>query len=259
MRVLLIEDNEDDVHFIREMLAERKSAGIELEWADQLGRGLTRLAEDKIDVVLLDLSLPDSHGLTTFEKVQAHRPDVPIVVLTGLDDEGMAVQAVRKGAQDYLVKGRLDRDRLVRALRYALERHHRTESAHSPAEDRQGPSTILLVDDEDTLREVANKILRRGGYTVLEAKDGNACLKIAQEYPGLIHLLVTDMFMPGMNGRDVADRLVTLRKRTRVLYMSGHSNEAILRHCGLYPGVVFVHKPFSPETLIRRVWETLQS
>jgi hypothetical protein len=133
------------------------------------------------------------------------------------------------------------------------------KSALSSAEDRQGPPTILLVDDEDPLRDIAKKILRSRGYTVLEAKDGNTCLKIAQEYPGPIHLLVTDLFMPGMNGREVADRLVTLRERTRVLYMSGHSNEAILSHCGLYPGALFVHKPFSPEILIRRVWETLQS
>jgi DNA-binding response OmpR family regulator len=257
MRVLLIEDNEDDAHFIREMLAERKSAGIELEWADQLGRGLMRLAEGKIDLVLLDLSLPDSHGLSTFDKVTADRPDLPIVVLTGLDDEGMAVQAVRKGAQDYLVKTRLDSDRLVRALRYALERHHRSESAPSPAKYWQEPSTILLVDDEDTLREVANKILTRGGYTVLDAKDGNACLKIAQEYTGPIHLLVTDMLMPGMNGREVADHLVTLREQTRVLYMSGYPNEAILSHCGFYPGIVFVHKPFNPETFLRKVREIL--
>jgi len=135
----------------------------------------------------------------------------------------------------------------------------RAESAPSPAEDRQGPPTILLVDDEDPLRDVAKKILRSHGYTVLEAKDGNTCLKIAQEYPGPIHLLVTDMFMPGMSGREVADRLVTLRERTRVLYMSGHSNEAILSHCGLYPGIVFVHKPFSPETLLRKVSETLRT
>lgn len=135
----------------------------------------------------------------------------------------------------------------------------RAESALSPAEDRQGPPTILLVDDEDSLREVAKKILRSRGYTVLEAKDGNTCLKIAQEYPGPIHLLVTDLFMPGMSGREVADRLVTLRERTRVLYMSGHSNEAILSHCGLYPGIVFVHKPFSPETFLRKVEESLRT
>jgi CheY-like chemotaxis protein len=135
----------------------------------------------------------------------------------------------------------------------------RAESAPSPAEDRQGPPTILLVDDEDTLREVANKILTRGGYTVLEAKDGNTCLKIAQEYLGPIHLLVTDMFMPGMNGREVADRLVALRKPTKVLYMSGHSNEAILNHCGLYPGIAFVHKPFNSDTLLRKVGESLRT
>lgn len=133
----------------------------------------------------------------------------------------------------------------------------RAESAPSPAEYRQGLPTILLVDDDASLREVAGTILRNRGYTVLEAKDGNSCLKIAQEYPGPIHLLVTDMFMPGMNGREVADHLATLRDRTKVLYMSGHSNGAILTHCGLYPGVVFVHKPFSPETLLRKVSETL--
>lgn len=135
----------------------------------------------------------------------------------------------------------------------------RAESIPSPAEDRQGPPTILLVDDEDSLREVVKKILRSHGYTVLEAKDGNTCLKIAQEYPGPIHLLMTDMFMPEMNGREVADRLVTLRERTRVLYMSGHSNEAILTHCGLYPGIAFVHKPFNSDTLLRKVGESLRT
>jgi len=95
------------------------------------------------------------------------------------------------------------------------------------------------------------------GITVLDAKDGNACLKIAQEYTGSIHLLVTDMLMPGMNGREVADHLVTLRERTRVLYMSGYPNEAILSHCGFYPGIAFVHKPFNAEALLRKVREIL--
>jgi signal transduction histidine kinase len=123
MRVLLIEDNEDDAQFMRELLAERKSMGIELEWADQLASGLTRLAEVKIDLLLLTLSLPDGHGLATFDQFRAQSPDLPIVVLTSLDDEEMGVQAVLRGAEDYLVKNRLDSDRLVRALRYTLERH----------------------------------------------------------------------------------------------------------------------------------------
>jgi PAS domain S-box-containing protein len=122
MHVLLIEDNEDDACLIGETLTERKAADIELEWVDRLGSGLTRLAEDKIDVVLLDLSLPDSHGLETLDKVQRETPDVPVIVLTHLDDEAMAVQAVRRGAQDYLVKGRSDGYGLARAIQYAIER-----------------------------------------------------------------------------------------------------------------------------------------
>ena len=122
MHVLLIEDNEDDACLIGETLTERTAADIELEWVDRLGSGLTRLAEDKIDLVLLDLSLPDSHGLETLDKVQGQTPDVPVIVLTHLDDEAMAVQAVRKGAQDYLLKGRSDGILLIRAIRHAIER-----------------------------------------------------------------------------------------------------------------------------------------
>lgn len=122
MRVLLIEDNEDDAYLVQETLNERQEPKCDLEWTDRLRRGLKRLAEGRFDVVLLDLSLPDSQGLETFDRLQAQAHGVPLVVLTGLDDEAMAVQAVRKGAQDYLVKGRLVPDLLVRALRYAVER-----------------------------------------------------------------------------------------------------------------------------------------
>jgi two-component system cell cycle sensor histidine kinase/response regulator CckA len=122
MHVLLIEDNEDDACLIGEMLTERIAADIELEWTDRLESGLMRVTEGKVDVVLLDLSLPDSHGLETLDRIQVRAPDLPIIVLTHLDDEVMAVQAVRKGAQDYLVKGRSDGLLLVRAIRYAIER-----------------------------------------------------------------------------------------------------------------------------------------
>ncbi len=123
MHVLLIQDNEDDACMTGETLTELTALDIELEWVDRLERGLTRLAEDKIDVVLLDLSLPDSHGLETLDKIQRQTPDVPVIVLTHLDDEAMAVQAVRRGAQDYLVKGRSDGLLLMRAIRYAIERN----------------------------------------------------------------------------------------------------------------------------------------
>lgn len=123
MRVLLIEDNEDDAYLIRDML-EEQAAGIaaQLTSVESLSRGLTLLRDGQSDVVLLDLSLPDSHGLETFDAVHRHANDIPILVLTGLDDESVASQAVGRGAQDYLVKGRLDSALLSRAIRYAVQR-----------------------------------------------------------------------------------------------------------------------------------------
>ena len=122
IKVLLIEDNPGDARLIREMLVETGDASVELECADRLGTGLERLAGGGIDGVLLDLSLPDSQGFETFNKVYAQAPTMPIIVLSGLDEEEMALSAVREGAQDYLVKGQVDGNLLVRSLRYAIER-----------------------------------------------------------------------------------------------------------------------------------------
>jgi PAS domain S-box-containing protein len=121
-RVLLIEDNPGDARLLRATLAEVSSAQFELVRAEQLSEALDRLSREGFDVVLLDLSLPDSHGLDTFIRTHTRAPGIPIVVLTGLDDEELAIKAVQKGAQDYLVKGQLDSNLLVRSLRYAIER-----------------------------------------------------------------------------------------------------------------------------------------
>ncbi len=122
LKILLIEDNPGDAHLIREMLTAAKGGGFALESADQLSTGLERLAEGDIGLVLLDLSLPDSQGLETFTKANAHAPQVPIIVLTSLNGEEVAVHAMREGAQDYLVKGQVDGNLLVRAMHYAIER-----------------------------------------------------------------------------------------------------------------------------------------
>ena len=120
--VLLIEDNPGDARLIREMIAEDPDAPFELHCADRLAHGLEVLANRPAGLVLLDLSLPDSLGLETFAKVFAHSPAVPIIVLTGTDDSTVALKAVQGGAQDYLVKGKLDRELLVRAMQYSIER-----------------------------------------------------------------------------------------------------------------------------------------
>jgi two-component system, cell cycle sensor histidine kinase and response regulator CckA len=513
MRVLLIEDNEDDACLIREMLMEKEDAGIVLVWVDRLGSGLTRLAENTSDLVLLDLSLPDSHGLETFDLVQGCAQDVPIVVLTGLDDEVTANQAVRRGAQDYLVKGRLDGTLLARAARYAVERKqsekalresearlrqsqkmegigqlaggiahdfnnlltvinsysdmllgevgvespfvrnglgqikeagHRAASltrqllaftrqqvlepkildlnesvstmakllrrligedialvlcphpalgrvkvdpgqveqvimnlavnardampgggqltiettnvevgridadqhpsidpgsyvmlevrdtgcgmgadtqAHifepffttkglgkgtglglatvygivkqsggsigvssalgqgttfkiylpriegvaerlepisTPNVPLRGSETILLVEDEEMVRGLAQAILALNGYTVLAAKSVTDALRFAQEELQPIHLLLTDTIMPGMNGPELAQQVLAMRPAMKVLFMSGYTDKVLSSTTAWEPGTAFLQKPFTPQTLGDKVREILE-
>jgi signal transduction histidine kinase len=125
--VLLIEDNPGDARLMREMLTEGIGTPFDLHHTDRLSTGLECLARGGIDVVLLDLSLPDSQGLDTFSKTYSHTPHVPIILLTGLDDEVLADRAVREGAQDYLVKGEVNSSLLRRAIHYAMERKRAEE------------------------------------------------------------------------------------------------------------------------------------
>jgi diguanylate cyclase (GGDEF)-like protein len=120
--VLLIEDNAGDARLIEEMIREDPAAPFRLHRADRLSRALEHLAGGETGLVLLDLSLPDSMGLETFARVYAHSPTVPIIVLTGNDDQTVALSAVKGGAQDFLVKGRLDRELLLRSMHYSIER-----------------------------------------------------------------------------------------------------------------------------------------
>lgn len=121
--VLLIEDNPGDTRLIREMLKEAGGMEFELEQADHLQSGLERIDLLNPAIILLDLSLPDSLGLDTFEKVHKKAFRIPIVVLTSLNDTNMALQAVHNGAQDYLLKNEITSTVLSRAIRYAIERH----------------------------------------------------------------------------------------------------------------------------------------
>lgn len=128
MQILLIEDNPGDVRLIRHMLQSAPALAIDLTSRERLDGALQLLQEQPFDLVLLDLSLPDSQGLATFDTLYYHQPELPIIVLTGLDNEELAVKAVRSGAQDYLVKGEINPQLLVRAIRYAIERKRSAEA-----------------------------------------------------------------------------------------------------------------------------------
>jgi signal transduction histidine kinase len=120
--VLLIEDNPADARLMRETLAEFPNPPFSLTWVDRLSAGLERLATEQIDLVLLDLSLPDAEGLEGLRAMRTHAPRTPVVVLTGLVDEATADRALAEGAQDYLFKGQVTGDALARSVRYAIER-----------------------------------------------------------------------------------------------------------------------------------------
>lgn len=143
--ILLFEDNPGDAFLLKDMLETHPVAAFKLERVERLAVGLQRLSTNRYDVVLLDLSLPDSQGIETFNRVQQAAPRVPVVVLSGLDDETLAVQAVREGAQDYLVKGRVDGNLLVRSIYYAIERN-RVQQALRDEERKREKILETMID-----------------------------------------------------------------------------------------------------------------
>jgi two-component system, cell cycle sensor histidine kinase and response regulator CckA len=130
-----------------------------------------------------------------------------------------------------------------------------TSSSLAPS----GTETILLVEDEPSVRRLSLTVLRTQGYVVLEAASGDMALEVARSETGPIHLVVTDVVMPGMSGRELWDRLRVLRPDARVLFMSGSTDDAIARHGVLELGIAFLQKPFTPFGLAQKVRELLDA
>jgi len=147
IKILLIEDNPGDARLLQELLKEVTSVQFRLEQVDCLSQGMERLNQQSFDVVLLDLTLPDSQALETFLKLYAHAPEVPIVVITGLTDETLALRAVQEGAQDYLVKGQVSSDLLSRSIRYAIERKRTEQKMAEQAALLDIATDAILVRD----------------------------------------------------------------------------------------------------------------
>jgi CheY-like chemotaxis protein len=121
----------------------------------------------------------------------------------------------------------------------------------------KGTETILLVEDEEGVRELARDILQGHGYTVLEARNGGEALLACERHQGPIPLLLTDVVMPQMSGRQLAERLAPLHPEMKVLYMSGYTDDAVIRHGVRDAGIAFLQKPFTPATVSRAVRELL--
>lgn len=173
IKVLLVEDNTDDVFFLHSALNKRKGTHFQVETTSTVSAGIARLDAGNIDVVLLDLSLPDSTGLDTFLGVKNHARDIPIIILSGRDDETLAVNAVHAGAEDYLVKGRVDSQLITRAIIYALERTE-SKKAVIKAEEKfrsifeNSVSGIFQTTPEGTYLNVNPALARIYGYSSQE-------------------------------------------------------------------------------------------
>jgi len=172
IRILLVEDNPGDARLFQIALEEAGSQAMAMEHVLRLETALDRLEHESFSAVLLDLSLPDAHGLDTVTRARRAAPHVPIIVLTGLSDQETALRAVQEGAQDYLVKGEVEGPILVRSLRYAIERHRLQAQIQA----------MSLVDDLSGLYN------RRGFMTLAEQQ-----LKIAVRQRRGVALLYADL------------------------------------------------------------------
>ncbi|PYO71389.1 MAG: hybrid sensor histidine kinase/response regulator, partial [Gemmatimonadetes bacterium] len=128
-----------------------------------------------------------------------------------------------------------------------------------PPASVRGSETILLAEDEEAVRNLMRRVLEAHGYTLLVAADGQEALRLADGHKGPIHLLLTDIVMPNLGGRQLAERVVSARHATKVLYLSGYTDDAIVHHGVLEPGIAFLEKPFTPQGLARKVRELLDA
>jgi PAS domain S-box-containing protein len=208
IRVLLVEDNPGDARLFTELVRDTGAGQWKLVQVDRLSAALDRLRREPFDVMLLDLSLPDAEGLETLIRAHTEAPKVPIVVLTGHDDEALAVRAVRAGAQDYLVKGRLDGDLLVRSIRYASERgravealERREEHYRSLIENSMDLISILNLDG--TIRYVSPSHERMLGYPLDELVGRNVLSFVHSDDRARVQTALAK----GNNGRPVECRI----------------------------------------------------
>jgi PAS domain S-box-containing protein len=221
LKVLLIEDNSLVALAIQDMLAKAENISFELECTNTLHEGLKYLAERDVDVVLLDLVLPDSEGYETFLKVRNQIPELPIVVFTGIDDEVLATRAVREGAQDYLIKGEVTTDLLVRTIRYAIERKQAEEAlrkAYDGLEQRVRERTAeLKIINEQLIKEIE------------ERKRIEEELRKSKEYAELLYRLTPSAIFTVDTNRCIR----SCNKRAEEI--TGYSSEEIIgKECAIF-------------------------
>lgn len=235
IKVLLVEDNRDYAWMLRLVLDEMNSREFSLVHVEQLKDALQCLSEGQFDVILLDLSLPDSQGFNTFDKVYEIAADIPIVVTTAIDDKELAIKAVREGAQDYLVKGNTDINQLIRSIRYAVERHRTLTDLRR----------LSLVDD------LTGLLNRRGFFSMADQH-----MKIAERSNRELLLFFADLDglkqINDLHGHQLGDQ--ALRETASILKETFRSSDLIARLGGDEFTVLAIDAPkHNAETIIHRL------
>ena len=247
IRVLLIEDNKGDARLIQEIISETTWGLFEIQVTEKLLEGIDALSGSIFDMVLLDLSLPDSSGLDTLAKIQANAPQTPVVVLTGHDDDLMAIEAVRRGAQDFLVKGHIDAELISRAIRYSIERKHaekekdRLQFQLSQAQKMEAIGTLAAGVAHD-LNNVLTGLIN---YPEL------LLIKMGKDNPFKDHIL--KIKKSGEKAASIVQDLLTLARRG-VAVAQVANLEAIVREYLISPECEKL-KQFHPDVLIKTDFE----
>jgi signal transduction histidine kinase len=201
LSALLIEDNDDDVGLISEMLADASGVRFELTCTDRAGKACAHLEKSKFDIILMDLGLPDGDGIESFRKIHALVEGTPVVVFTIYDDETTGINAVRAGAQDYLVKGKVDGELLVRSIRYAVERKRSEMEIRAYAaklekanEELQEFAFVASHDLQEPLRKIqafGERLKLKYGASLGE--DGREFLERMQKAASRMETLIQDL------------------------------------------------------------------
>jgi len=239
--ILLVEDNPGDARLLRELLAEVHTQYFTVKVVQRLREAKCCLVDDRFDIILLDLSLPDSIGFDTFHHLHQQAADTPIIVLTGMNDETLALKAVQSGAQDYLIKGEVSHQLLARAIRYGIERHRMQRMLHS----------MSLLDNLTGLYN------HRGFYTLAEQQ-----MKIAQRTHREIALLFADLdglkLINDSGGHQQGD--LVLAKTAEILKHTFRYSDIVARLGGDEFAVLVIDAPWkNVQTILLRLQHNIDA
>lgn len=226
IRILIVEDNPGDARLIQEFLKDAKAVQFDTVHVERLADAIGKLDDEHFDVPLLDLRLPDSQGIGTFDRIHEKAPRIPVVVLTGLVDETIAVSAVTHGAQDYLVKGQVDGDDLARSIRYAIARQSTQAEAVTEPTSRSRGRVLAFIGAKGgsgtttVALNVAGAIAKLGKSVIaaeLRSCYGTFSTQLARTPTGGVADLLT-LDPQAIDERQISHNLANLAFKVRVLF-----------------------------------------